>query len=262
VIAAGTAKPVRVWNAVTGREVCQLDHDGRYAFFVNPNQIITLGRQNKVCRWRFPDGTLLSASNFRGCLTTGAQSQVRDLAIYVTKTSPTVFDLSSRRDVWTLPTKSNTFCVAISNDGTLAVTGESSGVARLWSVSSRKEIRQISRFKTYVQACAISPDKSLALVASWDKTTRLVNLNTGSQVRSHSRTNSPMSATFSPDGRLYAVGCQGRILIWETETGSEVASISAHRNKYIESLSFSADGSRLLSGGADGTVCSWQLALL
>ncbi len=150
----------------------------------------------------------------------------------------------------------------MSDDGTLAVSGEQGGVARLWSVSSRKEIREITRFSTYVQACAISPDKKLTLVASWNNTTRLINLQSGELVRTHNRTMLPMSAAFSPDGRSYAVGCNGEILIWETATGNQVASIPAHSNKYVESLCFSADGSKLISGGSDGAAYLWQLPSL
>jgi serine/threonine protein kinase len=259
VLAAGTVKPNKVWNVATGREVCQLDHDGRYAFFDGPDQIVTLGRQNKACYWSFPSGSLLSTRTFRGCLTTGEHSLSRDLAVYVTKSAPTVFDFASGRDIWTIPTSRSTFCVAISDDGTLVVTGEKSGAARLWSTSTRREVRELARFNTYVQACAISPDKKLALAASWNNTTRIINVATGALVRSHSGTMLPMSAEFSPDGRRYAVGCNGKILVWSTATGKQVASIVAHGNKYVESLSFSRDGTKLLSGGRDSAVNLWQL---
>lgn len=262
VVASGTVKPVIVWNVSTGREVCRLDQNGRYVFFDGPDQIVTLGREGKVCRWSVPDGRLLSTTSFRGCLTTGSHSPVRNLAIYVTKSSPSVFDLSAGRDIWTLPSKSGTFCVAMSNDGTLAVTGEQSGHSRLWSIPLRKEIREFPKFNNYVQACAISPDQKLAVIASWSNTTGLFEIDTGKLVRSHPRTSLPMSAAFSPDGRMYAVGCNGEILIWETATGRQVASISGHSNKYVESLFFSRDGSRLLSGGRDSSVYLWQLPSL
>jgi WD40 repeat protein len=209
---------VIIYNVDTGQDVCRLRHKARYAFFTEPDQVVTFGRDGDVCWWSFPEGELLSTVPFRGCITTGGHSVVSNTVVYVDSTYASVFDLARKEDIWQIQGTSPAYCVAISNDGELVLTGEKSGAARLWSVSERRELRQVEDSNNYIQACAISPDKSLALVGSWTSMAFLHNLTTKELVRSHRGTVLPMSAAFSPDGEFYALGCEGMIHVWDTAT--------------------------------------------
>ena len=51
------------------------------------------------------------------------------------------------------------------------------------------------------------------------------------------------------------------IRLWDIIENKEVRRLTGHAQQ-VESLSFSADGTRLLSQGADGTVLSWDVAAL
>lgn len=70
------------------------------------------------------------------------------------------------------------------------------------------------------------------------------------------------SSAFAPDNRTLAVGDAGSsaaIHLWDLPTEKEIGILSGHLNS-IYTLVFSPDGSFLLSGGADYTVLSWDVA--
>jgi WD40 repeat protein len=51
----------------------------------------------------------------------------------------------------------------------------------------------------------------------------------------------------------------GTVKIWEVSLGKELLSCKGHTNT-INSVAFSPDGKRLVSGSADNTVRVWKLA--
>ena len=70
---------------------------------------------------------------------------------------------------------------------------------------------------------------------------------------------------FSPDGRRLAASCAkgGRLRVWETETGQEVFTLSAHA-QYADAVRFTSDGQSLLTLGLEAlttrssTVKRWD----
>lgn len=67
------------------------------------------------------------------------------------------------------------------------------------------------------------------------------------------------SIDFSPDSTLFATSCHdGRITIFETQTGKRITTIQAHPDLVL-SASFSEDNRLLASVGRDERVCVWDL---
>ena len=66
---------------------------------------------------------------------------------------------------------------------------------------------------------------------------------------------------FSPDGSLLA-GCSrgcNEVRVWDSENWELKYELAGHSNNRIESVTFNRDGSRLASGGCDGTVRLWGM---
>ncbi len=67
------------------------------------------------------------------------------------------------------------------------------------------------------------------------------------------------AVTFSPDGRLLALGLEREVYLWDTLTGEEVARFAGHEGK-VTALAFARHGKMLASAGDDTTVLIWDLA--
>ncbi|KDQ09274.1 hypothetical protein BOTBODRAFT_92785, partial [Botryobasidium botryosum FD-172 SS1] len=69
------------------------------------------------------------------------------------------------------------------------------------------------------------------------------------------------SISLPPDDTLIAVGlCNGAIYLHHAATGVQVHAPLERHATCINSLAFSPDASRIVSGSADGTVCVWDVS--
>ena len=93
-----------------------------------------------------------------------------------------------------------------------------------------------------------------ATIQLWDAVT---GKQTGTIVPKHTR--SEWVLAISPDGtRLASGGRDGKILIMDTGTGKELASLTEHTDR-ISTLMFSPDGTRLASSGEDAKLLLWDV---
>jgi transcription initiation factor TFIID subunit 5 len=66
----------------------------------------------------------------------------------------------------------------------------------------------------------------------------------------------------APNGRILASGdISGNIIFWDIESGKAIKRCRGHGKGGIHSLSFSVETSVLVSGGQDGTVRVWDVAV-
>ncbi|HBJ84800.1 MAG TPA: hypothetical protein DDZ88_13200 [Verrucomicrobiales bacterium] len=110
-----------------------------------------------------------------------------------------------------------------------------------------------------VEAVAISRDGRLGLSVGWNSFVRVLDLETGSEVRQlQAEGNFLTSVVFLGDeSRVAAAGSDGVVWIWELATGRVIHQLRKH-SFTIFSLAASADGRLLLSGSGDGTARLWD----
>ena len=112
---------------------------------------------------------------------------------------------------------------------------------------------------SYVLSVAFSPDSKRLASASWDKSIKLWDTVTGTELltlKGHSR--GVYSVAFSPDGKRLASGSDdATIKLWDTATGTELLTLKGH-SSVVHSVAFSPDGKSLASGSWDKTVKLWD----
>ncbi|KAG6328237.1 hypothetical protein ID866_10852, partial [Astraeus odoratus] len=113
-----------------------------------------------------------------------------------------------------------------------------------------------------VFSVAFSPDDRLIVSGSLDKTIRVWDAHTGSQLGSpiEGHTNVVWSVAFSPDGsRWIASGSlDNTIRVWDAHTGSQIGSPFEGHTSGVFSVTFSPDDSWIVSGSRDQTIRVWD----
>jgi WD40 repeat protein len=105
----------------------------------------------------------------------------------------------------------------------------------IWDVAGGKRIHRQTGWKAPFEALAFSPNGKILAAGT------------------------PHAAIHDPSASRSDTVAQSHIVTWDSSTGTQLLSHPAHPGA-IRSLAFSADGQRLLSGGADSTVLIWDLA--
>ena len=73
--------------------------------------------------------------------------------------------------------------VSFNKDGTLALTASWDNTARIYEVSSGKELHVLSGHKSYLSSAEFSPDSKLVLTVSRDKTARIFDVDSGMELQ-------------------------------------------------------------------------------
>jgi RNA polymerase sigma factor (sigma-70 family) len=271
--AAYTDNVVRVWEALTGKEITQLrgHRDGIEAIQYAPDgKLIASGSQDGSVRlWDAATGREVR------------RLEARDGMVYAMAFSPDgkVLATGGKRKavhLWDVATGRELRCfdnpggfilrLAFSPDGQLLATrGISEKEVRLWGVTRGEQVRRLRAAPAGCPSLEFSPDGRALAVGSDDGSVRLWDVRTGEERRSFvvplkpGEVNRVFSAAFSPDGRALAVGYGDHsVRLWEVFSVKERTRFVGHRNG-VGSLAFSPDGTLLATGGTDRIITVWDV---
>jgi transcription initiation factor TFIID subunit 5 len=136
---------------------------------------------------------------------------------------------------------------------------------RVWAQNNISPLRMMAGHDSSVNVVSWHPNGAYVFSASdqGDKTVRMWSFTTGQLVRAFAGHTEMISAIeCSPNGRLLAsADMTGSIYLWDIEQGKLLKRCRGHGKGGVWSLSFSVETTVLTSGGADGTVRVWDVAV-
>ena len=145
-------------------------------------------------------------------------------------------------------------------DGRYFFAVRTNGLARIWDATSGQLLHE---FPTRVLplACArLSPDaRWLALSPETPYEAYLYHTVTGAERILRGHTEYVKRLAFAPDSALLATaGIDGRIRLWDTETGTEMRTLAGHWQS-VDDVGFSPDGRTLASIETRTSLKLWRL---
>lgn len=228
IASASNDSTARVWDVATGADLFSLPHETWV-------QAVAFS----------PDGALIATGGIQGF---GGAVHVWDAA-----TGEHVAELVH-------PGYINS--IAFSPDGALIASGsENDSSIHLWSFDGAwQEKSPLSGHTDWIQAVAFSPDGARLASAAVDRTARVWDIASGTEVLMLQHPASVTSIAFSPDGALIVTGSEdGLVRLWDAATGDPVAELAGHLDM-VTSVAFSPDGALIATASHDKTVRLWAFA--
>ncbi len=148
--------------------------------------------------------------------------------------------------------------VALSPDGTRALSGAFDNTLRLWDTRSGVCLAILEGHTKRFNSVAFSADTARALSGAGDGELRIWDTKSGACIakfEDHTGT-----AALSADGTRALSGAPNNtIRLWDIESGDCIASFEGH-TKRVRAAALNADATRALSGSSDSTLRLWDTA--
>jgi WD40 repeat protein len=162
----------------------------------------------------------------------------------------------------TLPHASFVLHAVFAPDGKTLATAANEKVARLWDVSTGREVRILPSVAGNLTDVAFAPDgRTLAMVSHESNDVTLWDIATGRQLRALRGSQVDLaSVAFAPDGqRLAALGFDGMVRVWSVATGRVLLTLRlAEVDDIMHGVRFSPDGRWLAANARGGKI--WDAA--
>lgn len=207
-------------------------------------QRILDGHDNVIWHVTFsPDGTLLAS----GAL----DSTIR------------LWRVSDGTLLHTLRADDHILTVAFAPDGALLASGGNDHTVQLWDVATGTLLKTLTGHEAQVNSVVFAPDGTTLASGASDGTVRLWNVAEGTVIGIWDAAASGVSqVAFSQDGSLVAAGGWGEersIQMWRVADGAHLLTLPQHPADII-GLTFTTDGTQLLTASSDGTLQQWLVA--
>jgi len=194
------------------------------------------------------------------------------LAVIAEKQSAKIYDVSSGQLLQTLSSQAgNVYGLAFDPDGKRLVTTSAGGKAVVWDVLIGNELSTVTVPDYPIYGAIFTPDGKGLITGSDDAVARFWDLDDkpGTELFSlsfdYSLEGPPGAFAFSPDGKFLAIGTGQVARVWDfqalqaTPTIKPLFTLYGHQNNN-NSLAYTSDGTRLVTGNADGTAKVWDAA--
>lgn len=163
---------------------------------------------------------------------------------------------------WTAP--ADVLDLDLGANGNLALLGLADRTAVIYAAKRGGILRTLQHAER-VNSVALSQDGKRALTGADDRSAIVWDTETGKALHSRSHKDPVQLVALSPDGRRALSAAQyDSVVIWDTNTGELIWEMPLkqgwlQRGMTFSNARFSADGSWLLTGRADGVVELWSL---
>jgi WD40 repeat protein len=269
----GWSGAIRLWNAVTGKELRTFDAEDHpvKAVVFSPDGRYLAASGLSLCIWDLSGPNL--AHSIPACnddvLCFSPDSRIL-LGGSASENQPiTLWDVATANELPNpAPYRAIIHAVAFSPDGKQFASGGSFGIVAIWDSATGKPLLNLEGHFGKTRAIAYSPDGKLLATAGDDGVIRLFDSSTGKQIRKPAGHQARVSAlAVTPYGKMLASGAWDRsVRLWGLPNGKPIRTLTWERHEQwsstcatVNSISVSKDGKRLASADFDGPARVWDI---
>jgi WD40 repeat protein len=169
-----------------------------------------------------------------------------------------LWDMNTGKDIRTFQHPLDVNAVVVSRDGRFMLTGCDDRHMRLWDLSKNEDLKKYPGHEDYCYACAFAPNGVHVASGSKDRRAVVYEMSTGKVVQKFEQNNAVLGVAFSSDSKYLFTCGDSDVHVWDIATGKKVKSFEGKGSYLVNSMSLSADGRRLLTGGEDKMLRLWD----
>jgi WD40 repeat protein/nucleoside phosphorylase len=276
-VSASWDRNLKVWDLGTGALLATLEgHAGPVnACAVTPDgrRVVSASHDETLKVWGLETGALLAtlaghAGRVSACAVTPDGQRVVSASHDETLK---VWDLETGALLTTLEGHAGvvTAC-AVTPDGRRVVSTSNNNTLKVWDLETGARLATLAGYAKaswypgtpharVVTACAVTPEGQRVVSASYDKTLKVWDLETGALLATLEHAGGVTACEVTPDGRRVVSASGDRTLkVWDLETGALLATMEDHAGG-MTTCEVTPDGRRVVSASWDRTLKVWDL---
>jgi WD40 repeat protein len=171
-----------------------------------------------------------------------------------------LWDVPVSSPLHTLAQQQALHCIALSPDGTKIACGLKDGAVKIFNVADSKELFNLPGHTQTVTRVSFSANGQVLVSASQDQTLRYWSVANGQLIGGAGAHRGPVQqVALHPNGvAAYSVGDDGLLKFW-TVPPVAARALAGHTGDIL-TMALSADGTQVLTGGADKTIRGFTFA--
>lgn len=278
-IATGSKdKSIKIWEVSTGREVRSLlGHEltvTSLAFSANGKFLLSGSNDKTIRYWEVSTGKeifTISSENIITSLTIAPDENYFVAAGYGNsgyEDSSSVYDFKTKKALVKLPVSADKglgggVSVAISNDGKWLAFGEDNRVVRVYETTTWKNTHTFNFTEGYCGGCGtrvvFSNDNKHLLMASHNGPVKKYSLADSKLLRVYEESTKDLTGfAISGNDKLLARATEKNIVVWNQQTGEQLAVLEAPEKGAFHEIVFSNNSKQLLVSSDNNTAFLWD----